>query len=226
MKPIRLDKFLSHLWRSIRSQTPKLVKQWHVLINWSPAKKPDDKVKEWDIIKFFNEEVAVQEHAHILIYKPAWYVSSDVPDWKRPSYLELIPDFPYSNMVHIAGRLDVDSTWLLFATSDGQLIHEITSPRRHRQKVYEVMWEKEITDEQIEQMKLWVVIEDDYQTMPCDIIRLSNNQIQITLYEWKFHQIKQMFEAVQNKVTKLHRTKIWEYEIWDLQVGEWVEVEI
>lgn len=226
MKPIRLDKFLSHLWRSIRSQTPKLVKQWHVLINWVVAKKPEDKVKEWDVITFYNEEVEVKEHAHVLIHKPKWYVSSDVADGKRPSYLELIPDFPYSNMVHIAGRLDVDSTWLLFATSDGQLIHEITSPRRHWPKVYEVKWETAITQDQIDQMMLWVTIEDDYKTLPCEIIRLSDREIQMTLFEGRFHQIKLMFEAVWNKVVKLHRTKIGEYEIWDLESGERIEVEI
>ncbi len=216
----RLDKYISNLWIASRSATRKFIREWFAQVNNKDVFKSDFKVTEWDIINFNGEEIPVKKDITILLHKPAWYVSSDIEDGHHPSYKELLEDCPYSNLVKIAWRLDVDTEWLLVLLSDGKKIHQIISPKKEKEKKYYVKLSKDIKEEYIKRLEKWIKI-DDYTTLPAKIEIIDDKKIYISIIEWKFHQIKKMMEAVDNKVLYLKRVSVWDYKLWDLKKWEW-----
>jgi 16S rRNA pseudouridine516 synthase len=172
------------------------MKRYEVFVNSVLATSSDQKIQYGDMITFAQEEIEVRENVTVLIYKPAGYVSSDISEAGYPSYKELLNDCPYRHLLHVAGRLDQDTEGLLLASSDGQLIHRIISPKKKLPKVYFVSLAAVIDDDSIGQLTTGVVLDDGYQTMPAGVERIDPQTISLTVYEGKFHQVKRMLEAV------------------------------
>ena len=120
----------------------------------------------------------------------------------------MLDDCIYQETLHVAGRLDADTTGLVLITNDGDLNHHIISPKKKMVKTYEVDLEKPIDDKAIKQLTEGVILEDDYHTLPAQVIKTTEKKIVLMIHEGKYHQVKRMLEAVENKVTKLHRTQI------------------
>ena len=128
------------------------------------------------------------------------YVCSDVAEGKYKSYRTLLDDCIYRDTLHVAGRLDADTTGLVLITNDGDLNHHIISPKKKMVKTYEVQLEKPIHDDAIKQLTAGVVLEDGYRTLPAHVIKTGEKKIILMIHEGKYHQVKRMLEAVGNKV--------------------------
>jgi 16S rRNA pseudouridine516 synthase len=122
--------------------------------------------------------------------------------------------------------LDQDTEGLLLASSDGQLIHRIISPKKKLPKVYFVSLTRAIDDDAIAQLAAGVVLDDGYQTMPAEVECIDAQTIRLTIYEGKFHQVKRMLEAVWNSVTYLKRESIGERTLDGLEKGGWSYVDV
>ena len=144
----------------------------------------------------------------IILHKPIGYVCSDVAEGKYKSYRDLLDDCVYKETLHVAGRLDADTTGLVLITNDGDLNHRIISPKKKMVKIYEVELEKSLQDADGKDLEAGVVLEDGYQTLPAQVSKVSDKKIILSIYEGKYHQVKRMMEAVGNRVIKLHRTQI------------------
>lgn len=186
--------------------------------------KPNHELKDGDIIKRDNQALVVKTWITLLINKPAGYISSDEDEYGRPSYKQLLPNYPYTPLIHIAGRLDVDTEWLIIATSDGALNHRIISPKRHLPKTYIVTLRDPVTPKQIERLCTGVILEDGYKTLPAQAKSLEKNVVELIITEGKYHQIKRMFISLGNEVTHLKRIAIGPWRLEDLWDKVFVEV--
>ncbi|NLD49760.1 MAG: pseudouridine synthase, partial [Clostridiaceae bacterium] len=128
-----------------------------------------------------------------------------------------------------AGRLDIDTEGLLLMTNDGLLAHEILSPKKHVSKRYYALIEGCVTDKDSALFREGVVLDDGYRTLPSELYILESSdmsQIEIVIYEGKFHQIKRMFEAVDKKVRYLKRIEMGLLKLDEtLKAGECRELE-
>lgn len=213
---MRIDKYLANLWLVPRRKSREVFKAWAITINQQTIKDPDYIIHEGDII-FYNEiSITYKPIITILLHKPAGYVCSDIPEGKYPSYRDLLEDCVYKEILHVAGRLDADTTGLVLLTNDGDLNHRIISPKKKLVKIYEVDLEKPINQKNITNLEEGVILEDGYKTLPAQVEKISDNHIRLSIHEGKYHQVKRMLEAVNNKVTKLHRTQIGECKLWNL----------
>ncbi len=219
---MRLDKFLSNLGFGSRTQVTKLIKEWYFWINWENITKKDISINFWDVVNIWeDDEIEYKENVYIIMNKPTDYVSSKRPELNYASYLDLLAECPYLQVVDIVGRLDVDTTWLLLLTNNWPLTHNIISPKKDIFKKYAVTLRDSITDNDIKKLETWVNI-DEYVTKPAKVEKLEDQKINLSISEWKFHQVKKMLEAVWNEVVWLHRVSIW----WlvlddDLDLWEW-----
>ncbi len=93
-------------------------------------------------------------------------------------------------------------------------------------KIYEVESQKPFSDTDCKQLENGVMLNDGYTTLPAQVEKISDKKIILSLHEGKYHQVKRMLEAVDNKVTKLHRTQIGKCVLWDLPEGKWKEIEV
>jgi 16S rRNA pseudouridine516 synthase len=169
------------------------------------------------------------EKAYLMLNKPAGTECSQKPS-TYPSIYTLLPaplrQRPQKGAVQgvqAVGRLDQDTTGLLLLTDDGKFIHRMNSPRHHVPKVYEVTAKHEVDDRQVARLLEGVVLDDDPEPVraaACE--RTGERQLNLTLTEGKYHQVKRMIAAVGNRVEGLHRSRIGDLMLpVDLAPGQW-----
>jgi len=219
---MRLDKFLSNSGLGSRKEIKSLIKSGLVLVNGKPPKDSSVQLDESsDTVTVNGEKVEYREFVYLMLNKPAGYVSA-VFDKKLPVVTELVPQEYAHFEVFPVGRLDIDTEGLLILTNDGALTHRLLSPKKHVDKTYYVISEKQPDEKTIELFKEGVVLDDGYKTMSAHLeILPSGRQSLLTIQEGKFHQVKRMFEAADNKVEYLKRVKMGSLSLDEsLQKGE------
>lgn len=217
---MRIDKYLSNLWFWSRKDIIKNIKNWEVLLNDNIINKSEEKIKIWDIISFLDYKIEYKENIYILLNKPKNYISSNINEANYKSYKELIKDCPYYKLVEVAWRLDVDTTWLLLLISNWNTIHKIINPKKDIFKTYYVKIKEKLDDKSLMRLEKWLEI-DDYFTKEAMVKIISDFEIELSISEWKFHQVKKMLQAVNNEVIELHRLSIWDIKLWNLEIWEW-----
>ncbi|MFM2057784.1 MAG: ribosomal small subunit pseudouridine synthase RsuA [Pseudomonadota bacterium] len=162
------------------------------------------------------------EIAVVMLNKPVGYECSQRPK-HHPSVLTLLPAPLRNRGVQPIGRLDLESTGMLLLTDDGALIHRATHPKRHVPKVYRASTARPIEPTQIDQLLAGVVLLDDpapVRAVACHAT--GERELEITLSEGKYHQVRRMLAAVGNHVEALHRFQTGLLTLpADLPEGKW-----
>ena len=156
----RIDRILSEQTNYSRKEIKKLVSKGLVLVNECVVRRSDEKYDEDNIsIKINGEDVSVNKHFYLLLNKPKGYVSTTVSDSDK-TVIDLIPNKYKTRTLFPAGRLDKDTTGLMLITDDGVFAHNILSPKKHIKKIYEVVIDKDVSDEMINGFKEGVKLND------------------------------------------------------------------
>ncbi|MCB5388582.1 rRNA pseudouridine synthase [Blautia glucerasea] len=165
-KAVRLDKFLADSGAGTRTEVKKLIQKGMVQVNGETAKKPELKVDpERDVVEFGGERLGTRaEFVYYLLHKPAGYVSA-TEDTREKTVLELVPKDGRRNLFPV-GRLDKDTEGLLLVTDDGQLAHQLLSPKKHVDKTYFAVTEGKVVPEDIEKIQVGVDIGDEEPALP------------------------------------------------------------
>ena len=160
--------------------------------------------------------------ALIVLNKPSGYECSQKPK-HHPSVMSLLPAPLRVRGVQPVGRLDADTTGLLLFTDDGALIHRLTSPKRHVPKVYDIDTVAPILPTQVEALLHGVLLADEDTPVRAAACRVQGpQQLQMTLLEGKYHQVKRMLAAAGNSVASLHRSRYGTLALpHDLAPGQW-----
>ena len=113
-------------------------------------------------------------------------------------------------------------------TNDGQLAHRVLSPKKHVPKTYYAKIQGKVTEEDILAFEKGVILDDGYETMPSQMKILKSDdmsEIELTIHEGKFHQVKRMFESVGKKVVYLKRLSMGKLKLDEsLKLGEYREL--
>lgn len=226
---MRIDKLLANIGYGSRKDVKKILKTGVVLADGVVIKDPKTHVnpKEQDVT-VNGEKVEYKEFVYLLMNKPAGYLSA-TEDELQETVIDLleIEDAVYQPFP--VGRLDKDTEGLLLLTNDGQLSHQLLSPKKHVPKTYFATILGEVTEEDAAVFKSGVELDDGYVTKPAILeILQSGNQsvIHVTITEGKYHQVKRMFESVGKKVTYLKRISMGPITLdeEELKLGEYREL--
>lgn len=215
----RLDKFLSEYTGLSRSQATKALRQNLVKVNQQVIKDGALKISPEDQVEFDGTLLEwTIGNQYFLLFKPEGYICSH-DDGEYPTVYQFF-DYPLSSRLHTAGRLDVDTTGLVLLTDDGQWSHRITSPKYHCEKTYLVTLADPVEDFYLEQCAQGILLKGEKQpTKPAQIEIIDDYNLNLTIVEGKYHQVKRMFAALGNKVIALHRWRIGQI-ILDPQLEE------
>ena len=205
---MRLDKFLAETTGLTRSQAAKVLRQSAVTINGKIEKSGAAKVSPDDEIYYDGERLTwVENGQYIMLHKPQGYICSH-EDGDYPTIYQFF-DYPLSARLHSAGRLDVDTTGLVLLTDDGQWSHRITSPKFHCEKTYLVTLADPVEANYVQACADGILLRGEKElTKPATLEILDDYNVNLTLSEGRYHQVKRMFAALGNKVIALHRWKI------------------
>ncbi len=209
MKPERLDKLLSNLGYGIRKDVAHWIRRGWVTIDGERATSPAQKVVA-DQVRLEGKEL---DHAHgltIIYHKPLGAVCS-----RKEDGLLIYEDFPERWIgrkppLSSVGRLDKETSGLLIITDDGQLNHQLTSPKKHISKTYAVTLDKPLSGHEkalFASGKLMLET-DDRPCLPAELNEINETEVTLVLHEGRYHQVRRMFAAVENHVKTLTRTHI------------------
>lgn len=218
---MRLDKLIANAGLGSRSEIAKAVRGGRVTLNGSPVKSPAVQVDpNKDKIVYCGKAVEYREHIYIMLNKPEGYVSA-TEDKNAPVVTDLLLPADGAR-VHPCGRLDKYTLGMMLLTDDGEMSHRLLAPARHVPKTYKYACESPLSESDKERLCAGVHIEGGYLTKPCEITMHGEFEGEITLHEGKYHQIKQMFGAVGNKITYLERITFGPLTLDPgLERGEW-----
>jgi len=227
-KKLRIDKILSNVGYGSRAEIKIYCKKGLVKVNDKVISNPGTQVDtDTDKIEFNNEVVRYREFVYIMVNKPDGYLSATF-DKRDPIVLDLIDSSYLAFEPFPVGRLDKDTEGLLVLTNDGKLAHRVLSPKKHVPKTYYAKIDGVVTEKDVKDFEEGVTLDDGYETMPSQLKILESgetSEIELTIHEGKFHQVKRMFESVGKKVVYLKRLSMGKLKLDEtLDLGEYREL--
>lgn len=212
---LRLDKYLADMQVGTRSEVKQMIRKGMVTVDGSVVRKPEEKVDgDTQTVACRGEIVGYQEYEYYMLNKPAGVVSA-TEDRRDRTVIDLIGERKRKDLFP-AGRLDKDTEGLLLITNDGALAHDLLSPKKHVDKKYYARIEGKVTEEDRKKFGEGVDIGEKKMTLPAALTILCSaelSEVELTIHEGKFHQVKRMFEAVGKKVTYLKRLSMGSLEL-------------
>ena len=225
MEEIRLQKYLAECGIASRRKSEEYILQGKVKINGKIITELGTRVNPIkDKIEFENKEIKKEEkNVYILLNKPIGYVTTANDQFNRDTVLDLVK---VKERIVPVGRLDMYTSGALILTNDGEFVYKVTHPKHEINKTYTVTIKGIIKNEEVEQLRKGVKI-DDYITKPAKVKILKTDseknisRIEITIHEGKNRQVRKMCEAIDKKVLALHRSKIGNISVKDIKIGTW-----
>lgn len=213
-KTIRLDKYLTEMNKGSRSQIKEAAKKGRIQVNGQTEKKTDRKIDpQADQVLLDGKPVAYHAYEYYMLNKPQGVVSA-TEDRIHKTVIDLLGGEIRRDLFPV-GRLDIDTEGLLLLTNDGELAHQLLSPKKHVDKQYYARVAGTLPPDSKEQIAAGMTLSDGTQVMPGELSILtpvcecgeasSETEILLTIREGKFHQVKRMFEALGCQVVFLKR---------------------
>lgn len=230
MALIRLDKYLADMQIGTRSQVKEYIRKGRVKVDDTIVKSPDTKI-DIDSCKVMLDGQCINYSSmeYYMLNKPAGVLSAAY-DKKQTTVVDLITDRARKDLFPV-GRLDKDTEGLLLITNDGELAHNLLSPKKHVDKVYYAVVAGIIDNSVVEQFSKGIVINDDFTALPAklEVLKTDNtdygrqaSEVLVTIQEGKFHQVKKMFIAAGSEVLYLKRMSMGALQLDEnLKTGEY-----
>ncbi|MDI7740408.1 pseudouridine synthase [Lysinibacillus fusiformis] len=216
---MRLDKLLANMGYGTRKEVKQLLKQKGVTVDGEVVKDSSMHVDpDKQEVSVFGERVEYMEFIYLMMHKPPGVISA-TEDNVDQTVIDLLDPLAQHFKPFPVGRLDKDTEGLLLITNDGQLAHNLLSPKKHVPKTYYAKIDGIVTNADIEAFKQGVELDDGYVTKPGELVIISSgpmSEIELTIQEGKFHQVKRMFESVGKKVTYLKRLSMGSLKLDEL----------
>ncbi len=220
----RLDKILSNFGFGSRTEIKSAVKKGLVSVDGQVTKDSGLHVDPAASVIIMNGiKLEYRKYIYLMMNKPQGVISATT-DTRQRTVFDIMPEEYKCFELFPAGRLDIDTEGLVLMTNDGQLAHEILSPRKHVTKKYYARVEGRVQQADATAFEGGVTLDDGYKTLPATLEILSSDlvsEIRLSIVEGKFHQVKRMFEAVGKKVIYLKRLSMGRLELDEsLELGE------
>lgn len=225
MELVRLQKFLAEAGIASRRKSEELILQGNISVNGKIVNELGTKINpELDKVTYNGQIVEIKdEKVYILLNKPIGYVTTAKDQFNRDSVLDLVKT---NKRLVPVGRLDMYTSGALILTNDGEFVYKVTHPKHEIEKTYTVTIIGIVKNEEVEQLRNGVEIED-YITKPAKVKILrtdeekNQSRLEITIHEGKNRQVRKMCEAINHKVLALHRSKIAGIGVKDIEIGKW-----
>lgn len=222
---MNLQKYIALSGVCSRRDAEKLIRGGAVKINNKVA-SVTDRVYDGDVVTVSGRMIKPKkEKIYIILNKPAGYTCTSKNFKGEKNIFELLKsDKIKNNRVFSVGRLDKESSGLLILTNDGDLTLRLTHPKYQHEKEYEVLLNKNITDDGLAKLKNGLYIKNENKEIFVNakyVKKINPKKISITITEGKKRQIRKMISAIGLSVVELKRTRISGLSIGDLKDGKW-----
>ena len=227
MEEERLQKYLANSGIASRRKAEEYILDGKVKVNGKVVIELGTKVNpDKDVIEFEGKRVNNdKKKVYVLLNKPIDYVTTVKDQFNRNTVVDLVKNA--GNNLLPVGRLDMYTSGALILTNDGDFIFHVTHPKHEVEKTYTVTIRGKVTNEDVENLRQGVIIDEEYKTKPAKvrIMKIDEeknlSRLEIVIHEGKNRQVRKMCEAIGKKVIALHRSKIGNIDVKDLKIGQW-----
>ena len=225
---IRLQKKIADSGFCSRRKAEEYITKGKVLVNGNVVTELGTKVDEKDEIIVDGNSIVNQDKEYYVFYKPRGVICSTNDDKNRKTVIDY---FDSSKRLYPVGRLDYDTTGIIFITNDGEFTNMILHPKNKIPKVYIAKLEGIIDGYSIKKIKSGIII-DNTKVIP-DRVKLKSSDkksntciVEIIVHDGKNHEVKRIFESVGFNVIKLKRESIGFINLTGLKSGEYRKLSI
>jgi 23S rRNA pseudouridine2605 synthase len=222
---MRLQKILANAGVASRRKAEEMITAGRVSVNGETVRELGTQATEADIVEVDGVPISAEPpKMYIALHKPEGVVTTVADPFNRPTVMDYVPTH---TRLFPVGRLDFDTSGLLFLTNDGDWANEKTHPSREVSKTYLATLRGEPTSAEITKFQTGMEIED-YTTAPAEIVIVSRGKtttVRITIHEGRNRQIRKMCAAIGHPVISLKRVSIGNVKLGNLPVGKWRELD-
>lgn len=201
----RLDKFLSGTGAGTRSQVKGILKAGRVTVDGTVQRDGSVKVSpETQEICLDGASLRAVGRLVLMLNKPAGFVTA-TEDLREKTVMELLPpEYAHQHLLPV-GRLDKATEGLLLFTNDGELLHNLISPKKQVEKIYYARHEGQGTAADVEAFWEGLLLADGTRCLPAVLKPLGPGESLITVREGKYHQVRRMMASRGMHVEYLER---------------------
>lgn len=203
----RLDKYLTQCGLGSRSDVKNLIKKGRISVDGVKVSDPGLKIDSANVVLFDGKALDREEFHYYMLNKPQGVVSA-TEDNLSETVIDLFKDEKVKGLFPV-GRLDKDTEGLLLITDDGELSHNLLSPKKHVDKTYFVIGDAKISEDGEKLIQEGIDIGEDKLCKSAKLEFIKQCQqgfcYNLTITEGKFHQVKRMFKAAGSNVVFLKR---------------------
>lgn len=222
---MRLQKYLAHAGVSSRRKAEEFITAGHVRVNGTTVRELGTSVVEGDRIELAGKVVKIpDEKRYLVLNKPPKVMTTMRDPGGRRTVASLVPR--EGGRVVPVGRLDYDTSGLLFLTNDGDLAHVLTHPKFGVEKTYRAVVGGRLAGDDMKRFLAGIKL-DDGRSRPAKVrvVRAgpAASEVDVTIHEGRNRQVRRMFEATDHPVLSLVRLKFGPLSLGDLPLGNWRE---
>ena len=221
----RLQKLLASAGHGSRRGIEEWIRAGRITINDRPAVL-GDRATHADRICLDGKPLDLggrRESVEVLLYhKPVGEVTTRSDPEGRPTVFERLPP-PAGGRWIVVGRLDVNPSWLLLFTNDGELAHRLMHPSSEIRREYLVRLRGSPSTEVLERLRRGVELDDgpaNFDSIEAESTEGSHTWCRVGLHEGRNREVRRLFEHEGFVVSRLTRIRYGSVELpRDLRVG-------
>ena len=203
---VRLNKFIANSGVCSRREADTLIQSGVVTVNGEVVTELGVKVNILtDDVRFNGQRLKGEEKVYIVMNKPKGYVTTASDPHAEKTVMELLKGCP--TRVFPVGRLDKNTTGVLMFTNDGEMAERLTHPSYNKKKIYQVVLDAPLTDE--DQQKILAGIELSDGVVAADELEFidahDHRQLGIEIHSGKNRIVRRIFESLGYEVRALDR---------------------
>ncbi len=220
----RLQKVIAQAGICSRRKAEELILAGKVKVNGQVVNVLGTKVRGDDDITVNGKRIEREEKVYYVLNKPKGCVSTVSDDRTgRKTVLDYLPD---DHRVYPVGRLDYDTSGVLILTNDGDFTNKMLHPRYHLPKTYEINLQGMLDDEDIRRLRKGFSHDGIHYAPAKVFIREKDYSrdrmlLNLTIYEGRNHQVKNMMEALGKTVRRLNRSRFGMIDVKGMKPGEY-----
>lgn len=245
---IRLQKILAAAGVASRRKCEDIIAEGRVSVDGEIVSEPGAKVAETAEILVDGKKIKSEKKYYIMLNKPEGVVTTVSDPQGRPTVMGYVPQL-LDFSLHVVrlfpvGRLDLDTSGLLFFTNDGDWANTLMHPSHELGKTYIAVVDGRITEKKLRTLRQGVNL-NGRKTAPAEVevrrraatrkmqsFRLERRKqeepdgptttsLRIKIHEGRKRQVRRMCEAVALPIISLKRVAIGTVWLGNLQPGKW-----
>ena len=219
---VRLNKYIANSGVCSRREADTLIQSGVVTVNGEVVTELGTKVNVLtDDIRFNGERLKGEEKVYIVMNKPKGYVTTASDPHAEKTVMDILKGCP--TRVFPVGRLDKNTTGVLMFTNDGEMAERLTHPSYNKKKIYQVVLDHPLTEEDKAQVLAGIELSDG--VIAADELEYidarDHRQLGIEIHSGKNRIVRRIFETLGYEVKALDRVYFAGLTKKGLKKGDW-----